>query len=225
MEVNRLRHVCFAVANETSNIPEAIYKVKNLRTFISSTPNLINNTCAAQTLLLVNCSNLKDLPGDINKLFSLRHLIICKTRGHDWIPPVPNLRLLDTFPFPVANIEEGNLKGHYFQSLNNISIVGWPKVSCLPDQIQYLTSLEHLGISGFESLEVLPEWLGNLDSLSRLDLRYCDNLKNMPSREQLLRLTSLENLGIGKCPLLEDRCQPGGEEYNKISHIPKVEFR
>ncbi|KAI3877238.1 hypothetical protein MKX03_016042, partial [Papaver bracteatum] len=71
---------------------------------------------------------------------------------------------------------------------------------------------------------VLPEWLGNLASLRVLDLYDCENLKYMPSREQMIRLTALQLLKIHCCPLLADRCKPGGEDYNKISHISKVEF-
>ncbi|KAI3875366.1 hypothetical protein MKW98_000043 [Papaver atlanticum] len=131
---------------------------------------------------------------------------------------------LDSFLFPIANVKKGNLKGQYFPSLRDLSVTGWPKLSCLPDQSQYLTSLESLRMSSFGSLKVLPEWFGKLVSLSQLNLYDCQNLKHMPSREQMPRLTSLEKLEIHNCRLLAKRCKQGGEEYNKISHIPKVEL-
>lgn len=64
--------------------------------------------------------------------------------------------------------------------------------------------------------------MGNMISLMLLKLYRCDNLEYFPSKEQMLRLTSLRRLEIEGCPLLEDKSEEGGEEHYKISNIPGV---
>ncbi|RZC71734.1 hypothetical protein C5167_034910 [Papaver somniferum] len=120
-----------------------------------------------------------------------------------------------------ANIEQEASAGDYFPSLCSLQIDGWSKLNCLPDQIQYISSSKDLCILDFPSLEVLPEWLGNLTSLRELRICGCENLNCMPSLDKMLCLTSLQQLKIRNCSLLEARCKQGGEESNKLFHIPK----
>ncbi|KAI3961025.1 hypothetical protein MKX01_014357, partial [Papaver californicum] len=186
------------------------------------------------TLIFYNCPALFSWP-DLRGFISLRMLFIygCKSQqcipsGIGYLPKLERLvmggfsKKMDLFPFPTA--EEGTSKSHYFASLRNLEIYGWPKLRCLPDQVQYLTSLQTLWILGFESLVAMPGWLGNLISLRELKIHWSGNLKYMPSREQMLRLTSLQHLHLVDCHLLVDRCKEGGEEYSKTSHIPKFTY-
>ncbi|KAI3940779.1 hypothetical protein MKW98_030098 [Papaver atlanticum] len=119
----------------------------------------------------------------------------CIPSGIECLPKLESLTVgefseeLDFFPFPVANIEVAKIGGHYFPSLRSLSIHGWSKLNCLPDQIQYITSLQTLRIWRFHLLEALRHWLSNLTSLRELGLNYCENLKYMPSQEKMLRLT------------------------------------
>ncbi|KAK9138440.1 hypothetical protein Sjap_009034 [Stephania japonica] len=57
----------------------------------------------------------------------------------------------------------------------------------------------------FDSLKALLEWLGNLTLLESLYIIQCQNLISLPSKEQIRRLTSLQELSITLCPLLKER--------------------
>ncbi|KAI3860384.1 hypothetical protein MKX03_032129 [Papaver bracteatum] len=114
--------------------------------------------------------------------------IIKKRSGIEYLPKLETLKIssrleeLETFPFPDASIEEegegeGSVFATYFPSLVRLSLQGWSRVKCLPNQIQYITSLQRLEISKFESLVALPEWLGDLASLRDLEIKECRNLK------------------------------------------------
>ena len=88
----------------------------------------------------------------------------------------------------------------------------------LPQQLQHLTNLQVLKITQFDCIEALPEWIGNLISLKTLKCSYCFKLKELPSREAILRLTKLENLDIFECPKL--LVGEGDQERAKLSHLP-----
>lgn len=192
---------------------------------------------ALYTLCLFDCPALTSWP-DLHGFNSLSFLLVigCKRQkyissGIECLPKLEYLGIggfseeLDSFPFPAANIDEdGNAVGNYFPSLSLLYIYGWYKLKCLPHQIQYLTSLQTLHMWNFHSLVVLPEWLGNLASLRDLEINSCQDLKCLPSQEQMLRLTSLQQLKLIDCRLLVNRCKGGGQESDKIRHIPKVEF-
>ncbi|KAI3851378.1 hypothetical protein MKW92_009809 [Papaver armeniacum] len=183
-----------------------------------------------RTLVLCQCPALISWP-DVRRFDALSVLVIvdCKSQnsipfGIDYLPKLEHLVIggfsddLDSFPFP-TNEERLGTKGSYFPSLRSLSMYGWSKLNCLPDQVQYITSLQFLTVCHFQSLVALPEWLGELASLWELRVTDCENLKHMPSTEQMLRLTSLQEIYICDCSLLEDRCKQGGEEFNKIFGI------
>lgn len=57
--------------------------------------------------------------------------------------------------------------------------------------------------------------------LSRIFTVVCPNLKSLPQGFQ--DLTSLNELRIGNCPGLTERCQsPNGSDWPKIQHIRRV---
>ncbi|KAI3877239.1 hypothetical protein MKX03_016043 [Papaver bracteatum] len=204
MEVNRFRHVRFSFADEISYIPEAMYKVKNLRTFLSAAPKLINNIYAAQTLVLKNCFKLKDLPGDVNKLLSLRHLSIYKTRDHDWIPPMPNFPLLNLLH--VDNCPKLVITPTRFPSLKTLKYVhsnGEPIRSLVDSNLASLTSVE---IKECEELVFLPQGLvrGN-NILGQLKVTACENFKGFnpdQALEEEREVQSLPNNSLVRLHLL-----------------------
>ncbi|KAI3841476.1 hypothetical protein MKW92_039232, partial [Papaver armeniacum] len=159
------------------------------------------------------------------KCISVMESIINKKSGIEYLPKLEYLQIsslfeeLESVPFPEASIDdqEGTVTDTYFPSLCELSLYGWSELNYLPDQIQYITSLQTLRINDFNSLVALPEWLGNLVFLRELHISECVNLKYLPSRKQMLRLTSLQKLSLQQCDVLEDRCWEGGEEAYKIS--------
>ncbi|KAI3837554.1 hypothetical protein MKW98_011473 [Papaver atlanticum] len=198
-------------------------------------PDRVNSSNSLKELGFLNCGLNSCL--DLRGFNSLRMLLILflksqecvsgiehiinKKSGMEYLPKLETLEIgsfsedLEPFPFPGANIEGGG--GNYFPSLCELTLRGGGKLKCLPDQIQYITSLRCLRINVFNSLVALPEWLGNLTSLRELVICDCENVKYLPSQEQMLRLTSLRKLSIHFCQVLIDRCKQGGEEAYKIS--------
>ncbi|KAI3967608.1 hypothetical protein MKW92_003483 [Papaver armeniacum] len=177
---------------------------------------------------ILNCPSLTVLPADFRGLDSLTYLAIkgCSSLQSlpDGIQYLPALRKLSiggfsedliSFPFPASTRSDGE---QYFVSLRVLEIFGWPSLGdVLPDQLQLLTSLQCFTINGFPCLLSLPEWFGELSSLRTLNINNCENLRYLPSEEQMLRLTSLQNLKITWCPLLQKRCRFPNEEWHKIA--------
>ncbi|KAI3857792.1 hypothetical protein MKX03_033920, partial [Papaver bracteatum] len=186
---------------------------------------------------ILNCPSFTVLPTDFRGLDSLTYLAIkgCNSLQSlpDGIQYLPALRKLSiggfsedliSFPFPAATRSDSE---QYFISLRVLEIFGWPSLGdVLPDQLQLLTSLQCFTISGFPCLLSLPEWFGDLCSLRTLNINNCENLKYLPSEEQMLRLTSLQNLKITWCPLLQKRCRFPNEEWHKITdfNLTKEKF-
>ncbi|KAI3841481.1 hypothetical protein MKW92_039237 [Papaver armeniacum] len=160
--------------------------------------------------------------GESHKCFRVIESIIKKKSGIECLPILNIWRLFHFFK--IRNPFQGTVTGTYFPSLIDLKLIGWSSLKCLPNQIQYITSLQRFKISRFESLVALPEWLGNLVSLTKLEIKHCENLKYLPSQEQMLRLTSLQELFISSGSALFDRCKEGGEEAYKISPEQKIKF-
>ncbi|XP_058209373.1 putative disease resistance protein RGA4 [Rhododendron vialii] len=188
-------------------------------------------------LELYMCSNLREAsPDELRNLTSLQDLELdrCNSR---WARPweegqfcLTSLRKLDIglfseeldyYPWPEVEMA----KAQNPQLLESLTLRGWPKLKCLPDQIRHLTSLRELVIYGFDGLEALPEWLGNFSSLESLDLCVCPNLRSLPTLKNFQRLKNLQSLEIYRCPLLKERCKEEGEEWHKIAHNLKLVTR
>ncbi|KAK9920821.1 hypothetical protein M0R45_029366 [Rubus argutus] len=176
---------------------------------------------ALQELRISCCPNVESIPS-LDKLTSLSLLQISYCYGLTSLPSVVNLSSLKELeigrfweelePFPA------------FQGiphLESLTIDGWPKLKCLPDQIQYLTSLTSFWILSFDGVEAFPEWLGNLATLEKLTIQDCKNLMYLPSVKAMQRLNRLHTLSIIGCPLLRERCtQESGPEWPKIRLVP-----
>ncbi|XP_026421981.1 disease resistance protein RGA2-like [Papaver somniferum] len=87
-EINGLRRVSLVFENEFSFVAMELSKVKKLRTFISTTPEFIDNTYAMQIfmnfshirVLDLSCNAITELPPSIAKLKHLRYLNLSNSR-------------------------------------------------------------------------------------------------------------------------------------------------
>ncbi|KAM0991109.1 hypothetical protein ACFX2C_009538 [Malus domestica] len=134
---------------------------------LESIPSLENLT-HLRKLRIVDCHGLKNLPGGLKTLTSLKELEIGGFRKE-----------LDSFP-PFEVIPQ----------LESLRLCGWPKLRSLPEKVQHLTSLTHLEIRHFYGMEALPEWLGNLASLQSLRIWSCTDLKAVPAKSLRVQFES-----------------------------------
>ncbi|WVZ01688.1 hypothetical protein V8G54_022494 [Vigna mungo] len=95
------------------------------------------------------------------------------------------------------------------------------KAKCFPDEGLLPPSLTELIIRDYRHLQKLNyKGLLELSSLETLKLLKCPNLQCLPEEGLPKSISFLE---IMNCPLLKQRChKEGGEDWEKISHIPNL---
>uniref|UniRef100_A0A2N9GAM0 Rx N-terminal domain-containing protein n=1 Tax=Fagus sylvatica TaxID=28930 RepID=A0A2N9GAM0_FAGSY len=179
-------------------VPNSINKLTYLKYLdlsdndIEGLPNSFVRLLNLQILKLSNCEKLKELPRDIQKLVSLKHLEIdgCKSLTH--VPcGIVQLTSLQTLilsrceklkelPRDVQKLV--NLKHlEIDESLTHMSCGLWHltslqtlklygKLKELPKDIQNLVSLKHFEINRWGSLTHMPYGIGQLNSLQTLPL-------------------------------------------------------
>nr|CAD1828924.1 unnamed protein product [Ananas comosus var. bracteatus] len=86
------------------------------------------------------------------------------------------------------------------KGLRNLTITKCQQLTCLPESLRGLTSLQSLRIRGCHDLERIEDWLGELSDLQSLSIHGCSSLRYLPAH----KMTALQELGIGNCPLLFD---------------------
>jgi len=153
-----------------------------------------------KSLSIVNCPRLESFPeGGLPS--NLMHLTILKCS-----------RLV------------GSLKGALGDNSSLQSLCIEDVDAVFPDEGLLPFSLTSLTIGGCPNLKKLDyKALYHLSSLKMLTLDDCPNLQRLPE-EGLPK--SISHLQIVKCPSLRERCKKeGGEDWEKIAHIQRVETR
>ncbi|KAM6570822.1 hypothetical protein CsatB_018807 [Cannabis sativa] len=111
---------------------------------------------------------------------------------------------------------------HTFSSLESLYIEGWQGDSFPNDEGLLPTNLKTLDMSDCSKLETLNgKAFQQLTSLQTLIIFKCERLWCLP-KEGLPN--SLTKLSISGCPLVQKRCENGGEDWPKIQHITDVNF-
>ncbi|XP_042477687.1 putative disease resistance protein RGA4 [Macadamia integrifolia] len=230
----------FLQTKESENIPEGLLQNRNLPVLESlnfdNSPNLVNlprlsirhgeyGFSSLKEFRVNECNAMKYLWEDETQfqgLCSLKVLIIeCCER----LVSLPRIRYLTALEHLYINqcpeLELSQLEDfRHLTSLQKIDIINLPKLMTLAESLRHTTTLQHLRITGCVGLTVLPELIENLTSLRTIEIWYCPNLTFLP--DALRQLTMLQTLIIEGCPVLETRCREGREDWQKISHIPKV---
>ncbi|KAL5545292.1 hypothetical protein UlMin_009076 [Ulmus minor] len=107
-------------------------------------------------------------------------------------------------------------------SLEELILWEWEDDSFPEEGLLLPTSLRTIDIWDCRNLEGLNgKVFQHLTSLEKFSVLNCNKLRCLP--EEGLP-SSLSKLYISGCPLLEPRCQNGGEECSKIAHIPFVQI-
>ncbi|XP_050209150.1 putative disease resistance protein RGA4 [Mercurialis annua] len=194
-------------------------------------PSALQSFTSLEILIIDNCIELTSIDEGLGRLNSLISLEIrnCERLSNFSEKILGSLTGLKTLT--VGNFSEKLEDGSYMNSIQNIasleglSIFG-KNLKSLPHQIQWLASLNHFTIHDFDKLEALPEWLGNCCSLQDLVITKCYNLKNLPTAAAMKRLSKLRRVWIVDCSayLMESGKNKSGSEWDKISHIPDLNF-
>ncbi|KAI5325482.1 hypothetical protein L3X38_034556 [Prunus dulcis] len=236
---NGIRHVAQISTIEVQGVPKGIvHKVRSM--FVGEVFGNILPKFKGLRVLKLKGDFIDELPNSMGKLKHLRNLEAIPSL--DSLTQLRKLRILNcdglkivplnAFAASLTRLKELEIGGFWkefdsfpaFQvipQLEILSLLGWPKLNCLPEQVQRFTSLTHLIINSFDGMEALPEWLGNLASLEFLIIQKCKNLMYLPPLEAMKRLTKLHYIQIYHCSLLKERCnKDSGPEWPKILHIP-----
>ncbi|KAL5545571.1 hypothetical protein UlMin_005258 [Ulmus minor] len=228
-----------------------IYDSPNLES-ISVSDRPCQALTSLSSLCINGCPNFKMFPGDGFTFPSLTRLYI---RGcdrlkflpetlHNLFPSLHDLRIwscpeVESFsviglPLKLrylairqceklinSNWMSWNLKT--LPNLTTFEIRGSGDVTSFPDEGLLPAALTSLDIRDLSSLETLDNsGLGALTSLRLLTVINCPKLKTIP--EEGLP-TSIKQLYIWECPLLEEKCErEKGEYWTKIAHIPSIEI-
>ncbi|KAL8504073.1 hypothetical protein ACS0TY_022706 [Phlomoides rotata] len=106
--------------------------------------------------------------------------------------------------------------------LQHLKIAHADDLVSLPQALQHIPSLQSLSLHGLRQLTSLPDWLPT--SLTQLDINDCQAIPSLSSSIQ--GMANLQLLSIQFCPQLKSRCEePNGEDWHKISHIPRLDIR
>ncbi|KAK9155180.1 hypothetical protein Sjap_002660 [Stephania japonica] len=233
-----------------SNVPEFLQLPMNsprnnmhlCRIYIINCPQFQGFLSSPDSPWFVECLNLTNCPSilglQLQGFTQLRYLTVYSCTRLQLLEGLQSLRNIQSLSIgqfseelnDLAFLDAIEMGSHLISSLRDLSIYGW-SLKTLPEQIQHLSRLESLHIQYCDGISDLPEWLGRLTSLEILKIWNCKNLMHLPSANEMRKLTSLRQLEIGHCPLLDERCKPpkkrsgvgsSSSEWHKISHLTKV---
>ncbi|XP_030553822.1 putative disease resistance protein RGA3 [Rhodamnia argentea] len=234
--ISRFKHlrVLWLENSSFDQLPSSIGGLKHLKFLslrlndnIKKLPESICELCNLQSLDLLGCWELEELPADMKNMISLRVLWIATKQQRlpeNGIGCLTSLRWL--FIGGCENLEALFDDIESLTSLRKLFIAGCPMLASLPQGIKNLKALEDLWIVGCENLRLpegesneassmsrlqsirfkdlrelvsFPGWLeGSASTLERIRIEDCRNLRVLP--EWLQNCSSLRKLEIGSCP-------------------------
>ncbi|KAK9219047.1 hypothetical protein WN943_007686 [Citrus x changshan-huyou] len=154
----------------------------------------------------------------ITSLTNLRVLYLCWWRNCEHLPPLGKLPSLESLH--IEGMKSVKRVGNEFLGVESdtdgSSVIAFPKLKQLAFSL--MKELEELDCGTAIKGEIII-----MPSLSYLEIVSCPKLKALP--DHLLQKTTLQELLIGGCHILEERCrEETGEDWPKIRHIPYIDI-
>ncbi|TXG70356.1 hypothetical protein EZV62_005291 [Acer yangbiense] len=222
---------------ELQELPRDVRYLISLRTFFLTTnqkrllENGIGRLDSLRFLQISSCGNIEYIFEDIGGLKALRILMIVECPSLLSLPSgvkyLSSLENLCLWKCEKLNLNQGmemeEIKDSTRPQLRTLSIGGLPLLVELPEWLLRCSanSLQWLGMKDCPNFMALPESLQILESLQVVRILDCPKLSSLP--QDMHRLTALVELGIQRCLALSQRCIKGrGEDWPKISHVPKI---
>jgi len=178
-----------------------------------------------ESMTMEKCPKFESLPANMHMLLpSLNELHIRDCPKHESFSEGGLPSNLKVMTLSCSRLLVGSLK-RAFRDNPSLEQLFIEKVDakCFPDEGLLPLSLTELIIRDCPNLEKLDyKGLYQLSSLRSLRLENCPNLRCLPE-EGLPK--SISHLLISSCPLLDQRCQEGGEDWEKISHIQHLSIQ
>ncbi|GJP49790.1 hypothetical protein CLOM_g8960 [Closterium sp. NIES-68] len=173
----------------------------SLRDHVTSLP--LASLPLLESLTLSECNHLFTLPEDLGCLLALKTLVLHKLPLEGLPDSLCQLAALETFLLIECASHPNDLQLPAafcsLTALETLGIVKMPRVT-LPENIGELPRLRTVFLNGLYQQRRLPPSFTQLPSLTRLELGMC-MLRELP--EDMGALTSLQELHIHSCPLLQ----------------------
>ncbi|XP_024040654.1 putative disease resistance RPP13-like protein 1 [Citrus clementina] len=221
-------------------LPSGLHNLRQLRKIsiqmcgnLESIAERLDYNTSLTKLCIRWCKRLEALPKGLHNLTSVQELRIggeLPSLEEDGLPTkIQSLHIRGNMEIWKSMVERG--RGfHRFSSMRHLEIGG-----CYDDMVSFPledkrlgtalplpASLTSLSILLFSNLERLPSSIVDLQNLTELRLHGCPKLKYFPEKGLP---SSLLQLQIWRCPLIEEKCRKdGGQYWDLLTHIPYVKI-
>ncbi|KAK9725897.1 hypothetical protein RND81_05G176500 [Saponaria officinalis] len=216
---------------------KGLYALNDLRIYscpnLTSIPKSLVERTSLKKLRICNCGLGTAIPAELSMFSGLSELVISIYSAESLRSMLVAVEKLPLKIFGIEGFQNEQQLGEYLsdiapflhrRSVKELKLVGRANIMSLPEQIGLLTGITSLHICVFKYMEKMSECICNLLSLESLDFRLCLCLKQLPSKEALLRLTKLRRLIIHDCPLLtKSYVKDKDREWHKIEHLNYIE--
>ncbi|XP_043693617.1 putative disease resistance protein RGA3 [Telopea speciosissima] len=194
-------------------------KMSNFRKLMFLPEGFFHHLSALKELRIHHCYQLMTLQKvGLEDLKSLCHLeILCCPQLVDLSEGLPTT-LQHLSVHVCSNLKSLPEGLQNLSSLQDLDIYKCPQLASFRSD-RLPTMLKNLKISKCSNLNSLPMGLQDITTLESLVIEGCHHIISLP--EEGLPI-SLHSLMIRECEILEKRCQEGGEDWAKISHIPRI---